>query len=304
MWGPVFKKYFFSFICVMLISAPFLVFSQESTGEEPTATEGINVVVDTGTVQVDAPSEATASEQTESASSDASESGPQVQGYFIDNSKPENERVVESAVSTNQSYTTTHSTQTDASTEQPSESSESVTPEETVVNSTDETPAPSETTELITEGPQLTETEPVVEEEPTTTEVVPLEKPQEVKLPEPTRTFTKKIFVNKDAVHTCTAEVFTVDLSDRSEAQNTLLLTKEADISYEVEIGSLPAGIDVRFTENNEYFKQIGSTEETADFIVKKEDDAVVGSFSIPFIYTQKGVFDSSVICQINVVNR
>ncbi|MEY2640995.1 MAG: hypothetical protein RL150_388 [Candidatus Parcubacteria bacterium] len=275
MRGIIFKKSAFSLLCVALVSAPFLVFSQEVVSDAPSA-----------------PS----------------------QGYFIDNTKPENERVVESATFDNESSSIVRSTnsetqeattETDTPTEDPAAAEQ---PSGEAENAADAAaPEPQEeapTAQAAEEAPAAeTTTEPAPEpvaEKPTP---APVAQPQEEVEP-PMRTFTKKIFVNKDAVHTCTAEVFSVDMSGRTTAQNTLQLTKEADIAYELEVGSLPTGIDVRFTDGNSYYKNIGLEDESADFTISLESNAAKGSFTIPIIYTQKGVFDSSVVCQVNVVNQ
>jgi hypothetical protein len=129
---------------------------------------------------------------------------------------------------------------------------------------------------------------------------IPVKKEEEY---EATRTYNKKIFVNKDAKHTCEAEFFKVDLSDRDSATNTILLTKEADVQYEIEVGSLPEGYDMKFSNNSKYEKIIGLGDDSTDITIQKKSKASKGNFTIPIIYTQKGVFDSSVICQMNIVN-
>lgn len=215
------------------------------------------------------------------------------QGYFIDNRKPENERIVEGAVSTDQSYKISH--------KESQESSETSTENTETVSDTTST----EPQQKIIDDVQTSQSEMVAKPEYS---IKPREAPVSVdtsrEVPPPMRIFTKKIFVNQDAVHTCTTKVFTVDMKGRTSTQNTLILTKEADIAYEIEVGSLPTGIDVRFNDTNSYNRHIGLEDNMIDFTVTKKANAAIGSFTIPIIYTQKGVFDSSVICQINIVNR
>lgn len=290
MAGDFFKKTFFSLLCASLLSTPFLVLSEESTQQSAPSESG-DVQSDTPTPsEPTAPSDSSSTEESSTATAEQQTQTGEVQGYFIDNTKPKNERVVEGAVSTDQSYKISHKETPTENTEAPAAESATVTEQ---THTTDSTPVTQQETAPEPEPQPLAEPKEVPK---------PVEQAQEV--PPPLRIFTKKIFVNKDAVHTCTAEVFTVDMSKQSSAQNTLNLTKEADIAYEVEVGSLPTGIDVRFTDTNDYSKQIGLEDTAVDFTITKKANAATGSFTIPIIYTQKGVFDSSVICQVNVVNR
>lgn len=260
MRGIIFNKFVFSLLCTTLLSVPFFVFSQEEPPAVPRA---------------------------------------QPQGYFIDNTKPENERITETATFDDQSNTVTRPETGTNETE--------LTTDQTQTNPEEEQLDIGEPEVEVSTQPEITEdvVQTVEPEAPQQEEPAPREQQTAVKeVAPPMRTFTKKIFVNKDAVHTCTAEVFSVDMSGRSTAQNTLLLTKEADIAYELEVGSLPAGIDVRFTNNNSYYKNIGLEDDAVDFTISIKHDAATGSFTIPLIYTQKGVFDSSVVCQVNVVHQ
>lgn len=191
---------------------------------------------------------------------------------------------------------------------------ESITAEPEAITQ-EETPSEPETIsetiqesepEILDESASEPTSEPLVDEPETENKPVPVleEEPiKETPLSELTRVYTKEIFINKDARHKCNVEFFKVDMSERNSALNTIIITREADISYEIEIGSLPIGIDIKFTENDSYYKNLGSTDESIDISIKKNSNAKNGSFSVPIIYTQKGVFDSSVICQLNVIN-
>jgi hypothetical protein len=129
------------------------------------------------------------------------------------------------------------------------------------------------------------------------------EEPKEKLISETTRVYKKNIYIDKEANYECKAEFFKVDISNKNKAIKTLLLTRGADISYEIEIGSLPAGIDVKFSENDDYHKKLGLSETSIDVVITKNNSAQKGNFSIPIIYTQKGIADASVICQMNIVN-
>lgn len=166
---------------------------------------------------------------------------------------------------------------------------------------------------LINEEPDvLVDEEPLVEEiieEPLIEEPLPEEPLIEELVREDTipaltvRRFEKPIFLDKEALHSCEAQLFRLDISDQQHGTGRVLLNASSDISYEIEVGSLPDGIDIRFSENNKYLYQLGSTENFLEFDIIKQEGAQKGDFTVPFIYTQKGLGDSSVICQFNIVN-
>lgn len=280
MRGFFFKKLFLFFICVTFISTPFLVFSQEVSAPNEVPAE-TNTPTENTSENTDPVSE----EPTQDTSSN-SENSAGDQSYFIDNTKPEDERVVESVSNDliNPSYVEKHKETEPAVPETPEVLGETTTPE------------PQE--ELKAPAP-----EPTPEPKPAPIPVPVEEKvEEETPLSELTRVYDKELFVNKDAKHECHAEFFRVDMSEKSSTLNTIIFTKEANISYEMEIGSLPIGVDIRFSESNSYHKNLGSEDETIDISISKESDAPKGNFTVPIIYTQKGVFDSSVICQLNIV--
>ncbi len=284
MRGFFFKKLFLFFLCVTFISTPFLVFSQEvsAPNEAPTETSDSESSPENLTENTES-----TPEETPQDTSSNSENSAVDQSYFIDNTKPEGERVVESVSNDliNPSYVEQHKETEPTVPETPEVLGETTTPE-----TQEELQAPAP--------------EPTPEPEPTPIPVPVEEKvEEETPLSELTRVYDKKIFVNKDAKHECKAEFFRIDMSERSSALNTIQFTKEADISYEMEIGSLPIGVDIRFSDSNSYHKNLGSEDESIDISITKEFDAPKGDFSVPIIYTQKGVFDSSVICQLNIVN-
>lgn len=152
------------------------------------------------------------------------------------------------------------------------------------------------------------EPEVVVEEEVLVEEIIeePLkeEPPREDTIPTLTvRRFEKPIFFDKEALHSCEAGQFRIDVSGDRSTRGEIFLNKNLDIGYEVEVGSLPDGIDLRFSDNNKYAYQPGSSEDALEFDIFVQDGAQKGNFTVPFIYTQKGLGDSSVVCQLNIIN-
>jgi hypothetical protein len=118
------------------------------------------------------------------------------------------------------------------------------------------------------------------------------------------RRMIENVVVDPTAKHSCKVDVFRTDISDTSIST---LLVKFYGISmlasYDAEIGSLPNGIDVRFEKNNDYMYDFRGKETTLELIVNNQDNSLTGDFTIPIIYTHKGKKESSVICQLNIVN-
>ncbi len=140
-----------------------------------------------------------------------------------------------------------------------------------------------------------------VEEVPVLEEV-----PEEVLPIMPTlssRSFTKDLYIDKEAKHYCEAEQFRIDVSGTEFTYARIMFVKDADISYDAEIGGLPDGIDVRFESNDDYLHHLGSSEDSLQLVIENQSGSYLGDFSVPIIYTAKGVADSPVICQITIVN-
>jgi hypothetical protein len=116
------------------------------------------------------------------------------------------------------------------------------------------------------------------------------------------RNFSKEIVIDPRATHRCNADPFGIDVSGRSSLFTKVALKKTSDENYEMQIGSLPDGIDVRF-ENDEYLYQPHSGENTVSLRIRNEEGSRTGNFTVPIIFTEKGKEASSVICQINIVN-
>lgn len=117
------------------------------------------------------------------------------------------------------------------------------------------------------------------------------------------REFKKKITLDQGALHGCAVEPFRIDLSGKKDATAEVLLNKDADISFTVEIGSLPKGINIYFRNNEDYQYLPGTSETVLPLYLVNESGSQKGDFTVPIIFTKKNIVDSSVICQINVVN-
>lgn len=120
-----------------------------------------------------------------------------------------------------------------------------------------------------------------------------------------TRRLAENVVVDPTAKHTCKVDIFRTDISD---VATSILSVKFYGTSllaaYDAEIGSLPNGIDVRFEKNNDYLYNFRGKETTLELIVNKQDNSLSGDFTIPIIFTHKSKEESSVICQLNLINE
>lgn len=119
------------------------------------------------------------------------------------------------------------------------------------------------------------------------------------------RRFEKDITLDPSATHTCRADIFRADIraTDFSRARVTLFQNRKKSLPSFLEIGSLPAGIDVVFKSNEKYTYTPGTRETVIEFDITRQAGANTGDFTIPIIYTLQEGAGSSVVCQINILN-
>lgn len=117
------------------------------------------------------------------------------------------------------------------------------------------------------------------------------------------RTFAKNITVDTETGHRCEAEVFSIDISDRTNATARVLLTRDSDTSYEIEIGSLPDGINVTFSSGGTYRHVQSFEEDFVELVIENQKDSQKGNFTIPIFYTKQEGEGASVVCKINILN-
>ncbi len=118
------------------------------------------------------------------------------------------------------------------------------------------------------------------------------------------REFKKHIVSDNQAFHSCEAEVFRIDVSNKILAKARIMLQRDSDAPYDVEVGGLPLGIDITFSKNGLYQYVQGPDDRFLELVITNQSGSPKGNFSVPIIYTQKSARDSSVICQINIVNQ
>jgi hypothetical protein len=117
------------------------------------------------------------------------------------------------------------------------------------------------------------------------------------------RKLTKNITIDPQATHSCQIKPFQADISGKSFFVGRVILQKTGNEIEELEIGSLPNGIDVVFSKNNDYVYSPATEETEIDLKINNKSNSQKGSFNIPIIYTKKGTLDSSIMCQINIIN-
>ncbi len=114
------------------------------------------------------------------------------------------------------------------------------------------------------------------------------------------RKLEKRIILDKNAQHECRATNFTIDISNKNSAIVELGLNGKRDSFEDLEIGSLPVGIDITFLNNANYAWSPAKSDNVAVLQITNQAGSQKGNFSIPIIY-QSG--NSTMICQINVIN-
>lgn len=151
-----------------------------------------------------------------------------------------------------------------------------------------------------TEAKEAAEEEPV-EEEPAVVELPELPAPQLPPLA--TREFKKRVKIDTHAFHSCEAETFRIDVTGKSGATARIMLQRDSDAPYEIEIGGLPQGIDITFAQGGGYQHTQSANERILTLTIRNEANSQKGDFSVPIFYTKKDLQDSSVVCQLNIVN-
>jgi hypothetical protein len=126
--------------------------------------------------------------------------------------------------------------------------------------------------------------------------------PQDV-LPEPHQ-YRKEVSVDAAADHFCETSPSLLDLTRQESARFFVNLSHGTSTGHEyLDLGSMPYGIDMRFVNGNRYRFDRVEEQSEVEVSVSVLPGAQRGSLSIPIIYTKEREQDSSVICQINILN-
>lgn len=150
--------------------------------------------------------------------------------------------------------------------------------------------------------------EKIGEEETTLEDVAPEEfVPEKEPTPPPRpqlkeRTLHKDFRIAQNAGHRCDAEIFSIDISGRTSTQTRILLGGKKVQLGELEIGSLPIGIDVLFLKNRDYLESVSQNDGAFDIEIVNQEGSQKGSFNVPILYTDREN-NQITVCQINIVN-
>jgi hypothetical protein len=159
----------------------------------------------------------------------------------------------------------------------------------------------NETATTTQEGSNNAETSQIIEPEETTTveEAASATTTEESKpiLQEPLkiRKFEKMINIKNLDDLSCSADQFSVNIKEGETKFVNIKLSGQG--IKNLEIGSLPAGIDIIFAENNDY--QISTNKDIVQLKIYRQRGSERGNFSIPIIFNSKS---STIICQINII--
>jgi len=182
---------------------------------------------------------------------------------------------------------TTNATSTTSATSTPADNSVSTPP----VSSPLPTEEPASQTEVSPQEEAVDEAAPQPEPQPEPIPPLP---------PLKERKFTKEIHIDTEARHSCAAKNFNLNLSGVNQAIVELEFTGMRSNYENLEIGSLPLGIDITFLNNADYSWSPSKSDSGAVLQIVNQPGSQKGNFSIPIIYTSG---NSITVCQINIIN-
>jgi hypothetical protein len=111
------------------------------------------------------------------------------------------------------------------------------------------------------------------------------------------RKFEKIINIKNTDNLFCSVDPFSINISEGETKFVNIKLSGGG--MKTLEIGSLPAGIDIVFAENNDY--QISTNNDIVQLKIYRQKGSEKGNFSLPIIFSSK---NSTIICQINVITN
>lgn len=114
------------------------------------------------------------------------------------------------------------------------------------------------------------------------------------------RKLDKQVHFDKEARHSCVLKNFTINISGHDKTILEFKLEGARSDFENLEIGSLPLGIDITFLNNAGYSWRPQKNDNIAVLQITNQAGSQKGNFNIPIIY-QSG--DSTTACQVNVIN-
>jgi hypothetical protein len=150
----------------------------------------------------------------------------------------------------------------------------------------------NETATTTQEGEEIATTTEETAPSTTTEEVQPI-----IQEPLKIRKFEKIINIKNLDDLSCSADQFSINIKEGETKFVNFKLRGEG--MKNLEIGSLPSGIDIVFAENNDY--QISTNNDIVQLKIYRQKGSEKGNFSLPIIFNSK---KSNIICQINVITN
>ena len=111
------------------------------------------------------------------------------------------------------------------------------------------------------------------------------------------RKIEKKVEIKNFDNISCLMDQFSININEGETKFINLNLSSEG--IKNLEIGSLPNGIDIVFAQNNDY--QISTDGNAIQLKIYRQKGSDKGNFSIPIIFNSK---NSTIICQINIITN
>ncbi len=113
----------------------------------------------------------------------------------------------------------------------------------------------------------------------------------------------RKIQIDPSADHSCRMENFTANMTSQNSLEKKIILTGSASTAKDIEVLGVPSGFKIKFKKNNQTKTSI-SAEQTTNILIEKMVTAQKGNFNVSFVFTEKGSKNSSIICQMNLINE
>lgn len=114
----------------------------------------------------------------------------------------------------------------------------------------------------------------------------------------------RNILIDPEATHFCKMPVGQINIVDKRLTLESIFLQGNPSLPFELEIIAVPPGIKVEFAKTKTALYSSSGQEEKVEIEIKNDKDSQVGSFSVPILYTQKSANNSTVICQLNILNK
>lgn len=108
--------------------------------------------------------------------------------------------------------------------------------------------------------------------------------------------------IDHSALHSCSADPFRVEINaEETEALVVVKLVPSGTGVYRVTVGSLPAGLEVRFDDGT-YERFFSDSVTHVELRASRESFFQEGDFTVALLYTKISESESTTLCQVNVL--